>query len=398
MKIIIIGSGIAGLTLAFACQKRGIEVIVYEKAKSLQNIGGGILLWPHGLRYLDWLGLSHILKKFYVPVQSYDVIGHRGKKIHHESYQTLYQQIDGSILPIARCDLQNSLAASLFKNTIKFSKKCLDIVQDDKKAQVFFTDGTHDSADFIVGADGIYSTVRQKINPKAIPYYTNYAWWGGIFNESCAPFLSLKKAYIALGLTKLCIIWPKNEKQFMWYLPVKIAKENLISKEKNLEQLQGMCSEWHKDIHKIVFASSHSQRFYFPIYALAPQDYWTQQRIILIGDAAHALGPILGQGASQAIEDVFILSHFFQHIRRQNDFSADLFKYYEALRREKYLKLAELETQAAATLIHEEINTLNLFEQHIDELQIVNMYLELIPYINKQFCHDLASHLTHYFN
>ena len=64
MKVIVIGAGIAGLTLGLACQRAGIDVKIYEKTNELRNIGGGILVWPHGMRYLQWLGLSHSVEPY----------------------------------------------------------------------------------------------------------------------------------------------------------------------------------------------------------------------------------------------------------------------------------------------------------------------------------------------
>jgi 2-polyprenyl-6-methoxyphenol hydroxylase-like FAD-dependent oxidoreductase len=69
MKVIIIGGGVAGLTMALACQHAGFTVKIYEKSRTLRNIGGGILVWPHGIRYLNWLGLSHCLEPYWVSLK-----------------------------------------------------------------------------------------------------------------------------------------------------------------------------------------------------------------------------------------------------------------------------------------------------------------------------------------
>lgn len=394
MKVIIIGSGIAGLVLALVCQKKGIKVTLYDKAKQLQNIGGGILLWPHGLRYLQWLGISECLDLFHISIKSYDVINHVGEKIFNESYAKFYEAIGGTILPIDRSILQKSLVQQLETNTLQLNKHCIQAISSEKEAQVFFSDGTCDSADIIIGADGIHSGIREVINPHAKKHYTNYCWWGGIFDAVCTPFLSIDTVYMALNVAKMCMVWPTHGSRFMWYLPVKISQEALVNTELSTSQLFSICREWHTEIQQIIEAPSHTQRFSLPIYALPPQEYWSHQRIVLIGDAAHALGPILGQGASQAIEDVYVLIHFLKQIQSSTIFNPTIFKKYEALRLKKYQKLAELETQAAEMLIHDELESLESFQQQIQTIDLITMYQALIPLVNEESCLQLQASIS----
>jgi len=388
MKIIIIGSGIAGLTLALACQKAGMKVKIYDKAKELRNIGGGILLWPHGIRYLEWLGVGECLHPFWLPIHGCHIIGHHGKTIFSENYAALYSLLGGSILPIDRSQLQQALLSQLAEHTLSLGKTCMRVQSDQHHAQVIFADGTKDSADIIIGADGIFSSVRKNFNANASLQYTNYCWWGGIIEQKYVPHLSVQEVYMAMTQNKLCIVWPTIGGRFMWYLPVKMPMNDLMQGNSGLHQLQRICANWNDDVHRIITAPASTKRFHLPIHVLPPQTNWTIQRIVLIGDAAHALGPILGQGASQAIEDAFVLFQCLQHL--SGDIPSML-KRYETLRRSRYERLSVLENQAADSMISDTIEALESFQQYVQQLDLATMYQDLIPLVNEKACLEVAA-------
>jgi len=381
MKIIIIGSGIAGLTLSLACQRSGMQVSIYEKAQQLKNIGGGILLWPHGLRYLNWLGLADCLRPYHVDVTGFDMLSDKGDKIFSEKYADLYSLLGGGILPIDRSIFQQALLAKLDKNNLHLAKTCVRVSSDEKEACAYFADGTEDSADIIVGADGIYSTVRQYVNPHAAHEYANYCWFGGIIEKNNTAFFLKDRACLAMGINKIFIAWPTAQQRMMWYMPVKMSLEN-YAKDAELAQLNRLCADWLPEIKETVFSSSNRQRFYLPIHTMAPQDLF-KQRIVLIGDAAHALGPILGQGASQAIEDAYLLFH---SLLKMHDGHHQHLANYATLRLEKYQRLAVLENQTADAMVHETKETLDLFQDQVKDLSLLAMYQELIPWVNEAYC------------
>lgn len=386
MKIIVVGAGIAGLTMALACQRVGINVKVYEKAKKLEHIGGGVLLWPHGLRYLDWLGLSQHVKPFSLPIKQCYILNEVGEKIFSEEYAHFYSLIGGEILPIDRSLLQQALVEQLQENSLQLNKACVAIQNEQDQATVIFADGTQDSADLIIGADGIHSIVRKSFNEQASPEYTNHCWWGGIVAQKDVPALVPNEVFTAIGLGKMCIAWPTHGECFMWYLPVKMPLEKVIRNGEEWSQLQSLCAGWNPAVEQLIQAPAVGKKFYVPIYALPPQERLSHHRVVLIGDAAHALGPVLGQGASQAIEDVFVL---MQCLKDRIGIS-NILKKYEAFRHGKYKRIALLEDQVAATLINDNEESLALFKQQISQLDLATIYQDLIPLVNENFSQQLS--------
>ncbi|MBV9575834.1 MAG: FAD-dependent monooxygenase [Gammaproteobacteria bacterium] len=388
MKIIIIGAGIAGLTLGVACQRAGMEVKIYEKASYLKNIGGGILLWPHGLRYLNWLGLSACVEEAYVAIKGYDIAGYQGHSITSDHYTDLYTLLGGEILPIERSYFQNKLLSQFATENLFLNKTCIAVSSHEQAAHVMFADGTMDTADLIVGADGIHSAVRKNLNPHAALQYSNHCWWGGILEKKYVPMLSSDEVYMTMGVGKLCIVWPTVDERFMWYLPVKMSQTDLMHDSDGRAQLNSICVGWNKIIDKIISAPTNAQRFHLPIHTLAPQPYCSVNRIVLIGDAAHTVGPILGQGASLAIEDAFVL---FNCLMNKKMSFPTLLQTYESLRHHRYECMAKLENQVAEMMIYDDAASLEWFQQQLPNINLVTMYQDLIPLVDEKACLDLAA-------
>lgn len=391
MKIIIVGAGIAGLTLGLACQRQGMDVKLYEKASALQNIGGGILLWPHGIRYLEWLGLADYWTPFKVPIKGCYMTDNHGQKIFSQPYSQLYSLIDGEILPIDRSLLQQAMLSQLAGNALQLGKTCVAIENNSSQARVIFADGTQDCADLIVGADGIHSAVRKSFKQETCLQYTHHCWWGGLVESRHVPNLALNEVYMAMGVGKMCIAWPTVNENFMWYLPVKMPLQDFIQEGDGQAQLQTLCAGWNADVQQIIDAPSRVKKFHLPINILPAQTHLSDNRVVLIGDAAHTLGPILGQGASQAIEDVFVLMNCLRN--KAGDVSQAL-KYYETFRHAKYQRMAELENQLAESMIHDDAESLASFQQHAHELNLTDMYQDLIPLIDENACQRLAAAIS----
>jgi len=386
-KIMIIGAGIAGLTLGLACQRAGLEVKIYEKAAALKTIGGGIILWPHGYRFLQELSIADGLQSVWMSVKSLNIISHRGSRLCSDDYAEINGLLGGEIIPIDRSLFQQLLASQLQQNTLILNKSCADIQIKNDNAGVKFADGSEDHADLIVGADGIHSAVRSILNPDAKPVYTGYCWWGGIVNHDVVPHFPVNEVQFIMGRSKVCSVWPTHGNRFMWYLPVKMPLEKFNRNDDGYLLAHELCQGWNADVQKIIAADQQGQRFHVPIMELIPERSNFSGRAVLIGDAASAFGPLLGQGANKAIEDAYVLSLL---LRQRCDMPA-LLSRYEELRRARHHRFLELERMSAESLIHETAEALQYFEQEIPKINLVTMFQDMIPLVNAEACEEIAA-------
>lgn len=390
MKIVIIGAGIAGLTLGLACQRAGMDVRIYDQARQLRTIGGGILLWPHGLRFLDELGLRECLAPAWMSVRSMNIVSHRGHKLCGDDNADLYSLMDGEILPIDRSRLQQLLVAELADDTLVLGKTCRSVVNHADYSQVGFEDGSTVEADLIVGADGVHSAVRASLFPEAKLQYTGFCWWGGIVDHQVVPDFPIDEVQYILGQGKICSIWPTHGKRFMWYLPVKMPLESFEREDAGHALAQQLCQGWNDDVQRIISAPQQAQRFHVPIYDLPPQ-YYSAGRTVLIGDAASAFGPLLGQGANKAIEDAYLLSTL---LKNHSSHMQAVLPRYEVLRRARHQRFFDLEHLSADALIHETPEALNFFEKHLPGINLVTMYQDMIPLVNAAACRELDEQMV----
>ncbi len=387
MKVVIVGAGIAGLVVGLACQRAGIDVKIYEKANKLANIGGGILLWPHGLRYLDDLDLLECLQSVSMSARRMNIVGHRGQAILSEDHEVLYGQLDGEILPIDRSELQQRLLTLLGDDVLTLGKECIAVSNQPDSVRLSFADGENVHADLVIGADGIHSAVRATVNPKAEPIYTGFCWWGGIVDRAYVPHFPRDEVQFILGKNKICSIWPTHGDRFMWYLPVKMPLEDYSRERDSQIEAQEVCRDWHPDVIKIITAPQNAQHFYLPIYELARDAPTTFGRVVLIGDAACASGPLLGQGANKAIEDAYVLAKLIGH-RPAN--IVETLQRYDVLRYPRHRRFLELEHFSADALMHESIEALDFFEEQLPNINLTMMYQDMIPLVNKAACDELV--------
>jgi 2-polyprenyl-6-methoxyphenol hydroxylase-like FAD-dependent oxidoreductase len=387
MKVIIIGGGVAGLTMALACQRAGFTVKIYEKSITLRSIGGGILVWPHGIRYLNWLGLSHCLDPYWISLKRCNIVDYQGETIFNEDFSNFTELVSGEALPIERHLFQHALLKALPDNCLKMGKECIAVVDGEKSARVIFADGSEDEADLVVGADGIHSSVRKSILADVTPVYTDFCWWGGVVDGAVIPHFPRDESYVGLGQGKAFFAWPSHGNKFIWYLPVRMSADTLTKEANGLPQLQAICADWNVDIQKIISASIDENRFHLAINTLPALTAWSGERVTLIGDAAHATGPILAQGTSLAIEDAFVLATCLQ---KNTGGMAGILKHYESLRVEKYARVLELENQSAQMMVTDDQETLAVFQQQMKYLDLATMYKELIPLVDEAACIQLA--------
>lgn len=389
MKLIVIGAGIAGLTLGLACQRAGMEVKIYDSARALETIGGGIFLWPHGLRFLDSLGLVDCLQSSWMSVNAMTIRDHRGQAIFHEKHAELYSLLDGEILPIDRSQLQQLLLSELMDDMLTLNRTCVRVENHADYARVYFADGSYEDADLIAGADGINSAVRASLFPRAKTQYSGFCWWGGIVAHASVPHFAVDEAQYILGRGKLCSIWPTHGERFMWYLPVKLPLADFIAGGDGREQARQLCAGWHEDVMRIINAPQTAQQFHLPIYQLAPGNF-SAGRTVLLGDAASAFGPLLGQGANKAIEDAYVLATLLQNCQE----IPEVLYHYEHARRARHQRLFDLEQMAADAMMHETDDALQFFEEQLAQVDLAFMYQDMIPLVNLAGCEEVQSAVT----
>ncbi len=320
-RAIVIGGGIAGPAAALFLQRAGVLPEVVEAHPQPATIGGGFQIAPNGMRVLGALGLAERVAAAGSPSSEFQFRNHRGRAIG-----TLDLRRSGVGVTIRRAVFHRLLLDEAGSRgiTIAYGRRLTAIDDSGDAVVARFDDGTTTCGDMLVAADGVKSRVRELVLPRhARPQYTGMIGIGGFVARGAAdpddpgdarrlnfmvgPRLQFGYATLSAG---------SSDWGWWCHLPQdqELSKGELqsMSDDELRSRVLDAFHGWQSPVASFVGATEHIMRT--PIYDVAPLPTWHVGRVMLIGDAAHAMSPAGGQGASLALEDAMVLG---QRVRQR---------------------------------------------------------------------------------
>lgn len=307
MKILIVGGGIAGPALVSQLKKHTVdcEVTLIEQAPAFKDIGFGIVLWGNGRKVLKEVGLDDglIQKEGYeLPWDTYESTERRlMKSVSFGQFKSF-----GSTLLIPRALLHKTLISAVNPSIVQLNTKLVSIIKNDSSGvDVELTDGSKNHYDLLVAADGVHSWVREQVfGPGSLKPYGWSVWTCWVPKT-----FSLSKGLVSIaGNGKLVSLFPMLDQSMVHFAAIR--EPGLPDDpEQRRENLIKLFSEFGDDIQHIIQAVPHGKDILFSDIAHIDMHTWYKNRVVLIGDAQHALSPITGMGASLALEDACVLAH-----------------------------------------------------------------------------------------
>ena len=329
MKGIIIGAGIGGLTAAIALRQRGIDVTVYEAAPEIRAVGAGIIMATNAMQVLQRLGIADKVKENGYKLTGGQIADQKWRSIQKIDGEYAIEKYGVGSYAIHRAALQQVLINALPEGIIRLNHKVESVSQSKVSASVKFENGTTSEADFIVGADGIKSVVRQSLFGETTYRYSGQTCWRASV-KTIIPQVLQKSAYELWG-SKPGLRWgmvPVRENEVYFYATVCLpagGKDDLSALKKNLGQEY---VEFGDLVVQLLETTEPQKIIRTDIFDFAPIKKWYAGRIVLIGDAAHATTPNLGQGGCQAIEDAYALAKSL----KENSEPEEAFEKFQAIR------------------------------------------------------------------
>jgi FAD-dependent urate hydroxylase len=364
-EVIIIGGGNAGLAAAIGLKQRGFVVKLYEKTNKFESLGGDIGLWPCGLKILDKLGVYRQVYQQSGHYQTVRIGTENGECI--AEFPAAAEHSPYSAMNICRYKLQDILFNALEPEDIIFGKKCIEIKETADAVFAHFSDGTVAKGDFIIGADGMNSLIRNYVTPQGQLDYTGYIGLGGINTE---PYQI--KFNLLFG-KYLCGAYPLGSQQQMLFFVTHYPDCDLtqtfpsLTDQFNLFRNHSpLIDEMLDKLETSIRHNSDQNYFFVKSYNLQPLSNWSRGRVVLIGEAAHCTGPILGCATSIIFEGVDILVN---SLAEYKDNHTSAFNQYQLLQQPRVKQLAQFEREFVR--IHKTSN----IQKYLELTQVIDFFL-----------------------
>jgi 2-polyprenyl-6-methoxyphenol hydroxylase-like FAD-dependent oxidoreductase len=309
-RVTIIGAGIGGLCTAIGLTRRGFDVQIYEQAAAFGTVGAGLTLWSNAIIALDRLGIEEEALNG-LRFRCADILDSQGQVLFSTPMEQINRELGAPTLAIHRADLHRALLAKLPGDIIHTGATCAAIEQDAEGVTARFQDGTEARADLLIGADGIHSTTRRTIFPQVKTRYSGYIAWRGIANFQSAMTDRTTEAgrtSEAWGPGARFGIVPLGGGQVYWFATANLPAGLKPSPAERKANLRERFAAWHAPVIDLIEATPEDKILYNDIIDIPPMIHWSRGRVTILGDAAHATTPNLGQGACQAIESAVSLS------------------------------------------------------------------------------------------
>jgi 2-polyprenyl-6-methoxyphenol hydroxylase-like FAD-dependent oxidoreductase len=302
-RAVIVGGGLGGVTAAVALTRVGWEVTVLERAPEFGEVHAGITLLANALAALDRIELGAEVGS----EGSWDIPGgirtRRGRWITRICARDIGDRTTAGSLGIHRAHLHELIRGHLDPSTLVPSAEVVGITD----GKIRYVSGGREhtvTADLVVGADGLRSRVRDYVAVSRRPRYLGSSAWRGVTSERWAPE---EPVTITWHRGREFGIVPLADGRVSWYA-TECAPESAHNPHERA-YLLSRYGDWHAPIGDLIRATADDAVIRHDLYELAaPLPSYVRGSVALIGDAAHAMAPTLGQGACQAIEDAVVLA------------------------------------------------------------------------------------------
>ncbi|AHG65178.1 FAD-dependent monooxygenase [Advenella mimigardefordensis] len=372
VKIAIVGAGLGGAAAATLLQNAGFEVEVYEQAPEFSRLGAGIHVGPNAMKVFRRMGLEKQLEQMGShPDFWFSRDGNSGEYLSRIPLgEWARKEYGASYITIHRGDMHALQMSSIKPGTVHFGKKLETLEDDGDQVQLGFADGTRVTADIVIGADGIYSKIRETLLGVEAPTYSGWvAHRALIRGENLVKFADEFED---------CVKWWTEDRHMMVYYTTGKRDEYYFvtgvpheawdfqgsfvdsSQEEMLAAFEG----YNPTVQNLIRSTENITKW--PLLNRNPLPIWSRGRLVMLGDACHPMKPHMAQGACMAIEDAAMLTRCLEATGLSDYRTA--FELYETNRKERASKVQSVSNANTFLLKQEDpawVYGYDLYEQDL---------------------------------
>ena len=361
--IFIAGAGIGGLTAALALAQQGFRIVVLEKAERLEEAGAGLQLSPNASRVLIDLGLQPRLAPRAVTPEAISIMSARsgGEIARLPLGEAATARAGAPYWVVRRADLQAALQAEVIDHPdieLRLGCQFEDVASHAKGLTVAHRSSAtrqQELALALVGADGIWSSVRNHLFPKVQPQFSGLIAWRGTLDAAQLPReYAARRVQLWMGPNAHLVAYPISGAQQINVVAVVPGTWNRPgwSAPGDIAEIKNAfaSSPWHGAARMMVGAVDSWRKW--ALFTVPEGSEWTAGASALLGDAAHAMLPFAAQGAGMAIEDAAVLARCLGETQRDGGPTiAAAMQRYARLRRSRVARMARA-ARSAGQIYH----------------------------------------------
>lgn len=303
MKILIIGGGVAGLTLAGLLQRRGFAPKLVEKVPEYGKVGYVIVIWPSGSRVLKGLGVYKQLLEEGCQFTDYYVSNYKGEVIKTYTVDPVVEKY-GPIISIYRPELIDTLLKAVDPEILSMNSTVEKIEQGRDVAEVHFSGGVSEKYDLVIGCDGVRSRTRSQIFGDIPLTYSGMSGWGFWVDPRLSKPSSIVEYW---GKGKFIGVWPTKGRLSV-FTSIKMKEDSQDDPDNRIDRIKECFKDFGGIVPEMLEQLSNPEEIYFDSYKDLQMDSWNKGRVVLVGDSAHAVLPNAGAGVSMAMESAAVIA------------------------------------------------------------------------------------------
>ena len=369
LSIGIVGGGIGGVAFAVALSRdSGLDVQLFEAAPQFSEIGAGVSFGPNAVKAIQLLGLEEAYQRIAdASPAPFEDVWFEWRRGSDDGYLTASLAPGVGQSSVHRADFLEAIVANLPQGIAHFGKRCIEVKQDSDSATASFDDGTHFTGDVIIGFDGIKSAVRRHVLPpeeygEIPPFWSGtYAYRGMIPTDQLEAALEAKGSekrlalvpQMYLGKDRHILTFPVKQSQLINVvafitdratpnptLPEGEEWVQTVTQQEMLDVFEG----WGPACQSILACILEPTRW--ALHELPELPRYHRGRVLITGDAAHALVPHQGAGAGQALEDAYVLATLLTDANSHRHNVSDVLAAFEQVRHARTCKVQRTSHEA----------------------------------------------------
>jgi len=350
-RVLLVGGGLCGLTAAIFLKMANIPFRIFESSDSPTNIGGTVTIFPNGMKVLRECGVKDAVVGRGASTRRAVIQDQFGRQFSTltmgaaETYSEPTITIRRALLHKILIEKAEGLGVK-----IEYGKRLVNLSQDHKKVSAEFGDQTRAEGAILLGADGVHSIVRKHVVPEnGGPAYSGLVFFAGFVDDQeliSRADLDRAAQYVTVGpigffgyshvdhptAPRPSVLWNCYLRQ-----DNRIPSTDLksMSDQAIRQRVMDAHQGWHWPVLDLIENSTTFCRT--SVFEIIGLNRWSRGRVVLIGDAAHAMNPVAGQGANMALEDAQLLTELLKHPELPAE---QLFRHFEAVRKPRVTRAA----------------------------------------------------------